>query len=89
MKVVETFPTSCYDNRKVLRRIDVLVIRLVSPKVGKTVYTPCGVKGEGVPECVTNEESIPDTFIPEVPRYCNWYNDIANCAEKFVMPGIK
>lgn len=65
-----------------------LIIRLWSPKVGKTVYTPSCVKGEGVTESIANEESIPDTFIPEVPRYCNWYNDIANCAEKLVMPGI-
>lgn len=56
--------------------------------MGKTVYTPCCVEGEGVTECIANEESIPDTFVPEVPRNCYWYNDIANCAEKLVMPGM-
>lgn len=64
-----------------------LVVWFCSPNVGNTVYTPCCVKGEGVTECIANEESIPDTFIPEVPRYYNWYNDIANCTEKLVMPG--
>ena len=54
--------------------------------MGKTVNTPCCVKGEGVTECITNEKSIPEAFIPKVPRNRNRHYDIEDCAEKLVMP---
>lgn len=57
-------------------------------KVGKIVYILCCVEGEGVTECIVNEEFILDIFVLEVLRNCYWYNDIVNCVEKFVMFGM-
>ena len=57
--------------------------------MGKTVYAPCCVKGEGVTKCKTNEKSVPDAFIPEVPRNHDWHDDREKFTEELVMSGIE
>ena len=57
--------------------------------MGKTVHTPCCIKGKGITECITDEKSIPDAFIPEIPRNHNWHDEIEKCTEELVMSGVE
>lgn len=74
-------------DKSVLPRVDVLVIRPVSPHVRCAVHQPGGVQHQGVPQQSRDEVRHPQGLAPEVPRHEHRDKEAHQQHRELVVPG--
>ena len=73
--VVESLTNSTESNKEILSRVDVLIVWLVAIEMCPAVDKPGYIQSDDVTEDGADEERIPSTFTPEVPRYKCWEDE--------------
>lgn len=84
--VVETFAESEQGDGHVFGRLDVPVIRLVTPFVSSRVDQPCDVQDEGVAEHGADKECVEQTLAPEVHRNSCRHDEATKGHQNKVVP---